>query len=104
MTVYAVSSVTGGGTLWSKYAAITTRKDGVNYAHGDEELEVRELQYPQACGPHSSKVISSGPARPWRWLSIAANAVIEKSCGADGGLERRCYVWSAGSARGEISG
>ena len=26
MTVYAVSSVTGGGTLWSKYAAITTRE------------------------------------------------------------------------------
>ena len=64
-------------------------------------LKLENFWYPQACGPHSSKVISSGPARPWRWLSIAANAVIEKSCGVDGGLERRCYVWSAKGARKE---
>ena len=104
-TAYTVSSVTGGGTLRSKYIAIATTEKTAYTTHTPmRNLKLENFWYPHPCGPHSSRVISSGPARPWRWLSIVANAVIEKSCGVDGGWETVLRLVGERSARGDVSG
>lgn len=83
--VYAPNSVTGGGTFCSKYVPIASNvKIQYNTKIATVYLNMVNFEYPHPSGPHSSRVMASGPASPRCWLAIAANVVRAKIC---------VYVW-----------